>query len=660
MRDLLTPATGQPTSYRFANGYVGQPLISRNEPYWLSSNLWQMNFYFPKEAEFKAWFGDSGYDNNWYVVACDVSCYTDYTETFSSTSGSSSFIPSSGTTCWEPTLSHRVLFYIVNVDNREEDANAEEGSTKYNWYHGHGRLGRDDYQGGGTDKSYLEEYDIVFPYTRISNKTNELVTLSKDARSYAIPGVSNDNDSESLSVQLVDNTNTAGISLTQSTVSGSSRIIQFTYPKKRDDGTFYVNSKDSKATILVTKTVGGKTYNIARYNLTFASGTQLLTQSQIDAIEKNNGVDGKYWNFPERTLSYLEKNYELLTRLDWDYDESVADIYGLDTYYPFPLNWNYSSYAFYDGATGNDYKGQYQFPQWGYYGILNTYVEVDAKWDGANTPKRPGEIGKGPSNYHMYIDVSDRPGIVARLPFRENLCPGTELFVSAWVKSAGTSGSDSNDAAMMFTIMGVKKKNIAGRETEVYTPIYRHSTGQIRTSYLLNSSIPGCGGKNNDWFQAYFSFVNSSDQDFDSYILQIDNNSASTDGGDMYLDDVRVYISKPTPHVSQKEFSCINKRTKMNFYLNWRQLCERLGMDENSTSAGMRAIDFCFVDTVKYTNAIKAGTDQETALNLAIEYIGDGNDPASGGYNAKIATIHFYENFNTHKEYNNTSVNFYR
>ena len=660
VRDLLTPATGQPTAYRFANGYVGQPLIPSNEPYWLSSNLWQMNFYFPTESQFNAWFPGSTYDNNWYVVACDVSCYTDYTETFSSTSGNSSFISRGSTTCWEPTLSHRVLFYIVNVDGREGNATAEEGSTEYNWYHGHGRLERKQYQDGGTDKSYLEEYDIVFPYTRISNKTNELVTLSKDARSYAIPGVSNDNDSESLSVQLVDNTNTAGISLTQSTVSGSSRIIQFRYPYQRSDGTFYVNSEDSKATILVTKTVGGKTYNIARYNLTFASGTQLLTQSQIDAIENNNGVDGKYWNFPERTPSYLEKNYELLTRLDWDYDKSVANIYGLDTYYPFPLNWNYSSYAFYDGAKKDyDYKGQHEFPQWGYYGILNTYVEVDAEWDKDEyenrTPNRPGEIGKGPSNYHMYIDVSDRPGIVARLPFHENLCPGTELFVSAWVKSAGTSGN--NDAAMMFTIMGVKKKNIAGRETEVYTPIYRHSTGQIRTSYLLNSSIPGCGGKNNDWFQAYFSFVNSSDQDFDSYVLQIDNNSASTDGGDMYLDDVRVYISKPTPHVSQKEFSCINERTKMNFYLNWRQLCERLGMDENSTVQGTRAIDFCFVDTVKYTNAIKEGKEPETALSLAIEHIGDGNDPTSGGYDATIATIHFYENFNSHKEYNTQGDN---
>lgn len=657
VKDLLTPATGQPTAYRFANGYVGQPLIpssSYSPSYILSNNLWQMNFYFPTKNQFDAWFPESTYDNNWYVVACDVSCYTDYTETFSSTSGRSSFIPSSGTTCWEPTLSHRVLFYIVNVDNRVGNATAEEGSTEYNWYHGHGRLGRGEYQDGGTNKSYLEEYDIVFPYTRISNKTNELVTLSKDARSYAIPGVSN--DSESLSVQLVDNT--ARIELTQDVVSGSSRIIQFTYPYKRSDGTFYVHSENSKATILVTKTVGEKTYNIARYNLTFASGTQLLTQSQIDAIEKNNGVDGEYWNFPERTPSYLEKNYELLTRLDWDYDESVADIYGLDTYYPFPLNWNYSSYAFYDGATGNDYKGQYQFPQWGYYGILNTYVEVDAKWDGANTPNRPGEIGKGPSNYHMYIDVSDRPGIVARLPFRENLCPGTELFVSAWVKSAGTSGSDSNDAAMMFTIMGVKKKTIAGRETDVYTPIYRHSTGQIRTSYLLNSSIPGCGGKNNDWFQVYFSFINSSDQDFDSYILQIDNNSASTDGGDMYLDDVRVYISKPTPHVSQKEFSCINVRTKMNFYLDWGQLCERLGLDENSTSEGTHAIDFCFVDTVKYTNAIKEGKDLEAALDLAIEHIGDGSEDINAeGYDETIATIHFYENFNAHLEYNTQGDN---
>lgn len=61
------------------------------------------------------------------------------------------------------------------------------------------------YQGGTTTGKYLEEYDISFPFTRISNNTKELVALSKDARSYAIPDAAIDYDNDVLNVKLVDN-----------------------------------------------------------------------------------------------------------------------------------------------------------------------------------------------------------------------------------------------------------------------------------------------------------------------------------------------------------------------------------------------------------------------------------------------------------------------
>lgn len=112
----------------------------------------------------------------------------------------------------------------------------------------------------------------------------------------------------------------------------------------------------------------------------------------------------------------------------------------------------------------------------------------------------------GTGNHFLYVDASDRPGILARLPFKEKLCTGSELFVTAWMKSSGQSGSD--DAAVLFTIMGVDSLE---NGTVTYTPLYRHSSSQIRTTCWLSGDTPGTGEGTNNWYQIYFSFLNDSE-----------------------------------------------------------------------------------------------------------------------------------------------------
>lgn len=628
--DLLTPADGvSGTPYRYANGYVGHPK---------GSNLYKVNFYVPTDEEFEKWFGKDAatkYDNNFYLVACDVSSYTDYTKNFDRESSSkSSFGPQSDGNTYEPTLTHRVLFYIVTVDNRDTDPTVT-------WKKGMGRLKDSAYQGGTLDegKKYLEEYDISFPYTRVSNKTEELVALSKDAWSYAIPGVSKDADSDTLNISLQDNG--SGITLVKKELTGMTRIIQFNYPNtNKTDGTQYVNANNSKATIYVTKTVGGTTYNLARFNLTFIRDTRLLTQTQLEQIEDGTiqNENLKYYQF--RTDKYLEQNYQLLTSLNFDYDPAVADTYGSASFYPFPLAWTSNSYSFYDGANNNDFKNSNKYPEWGFYAIMNDFMEGDHWTNGTKNAYAKPLPG---SNYHMYIDASDRPGVIARLPFRRKLCKGSELFVTAWLKSAGWSSSMA-DANMLFSIMGVKTDQVLGT---VYEPICRHSSSQVRrTDYL--SGMPGTGKDTNEWMQMYFSFVIDADADYDSYVLQIDNNSASTDGGDMYIDDIRVYIATPSAEVKQLDATCTNERTLMSIKLDWNRLLSRLGQEEGQDK--MDAIDFCFVDKAKYDDylAQNPGMFQEAIENSVVE-VGD-NTPG-GGYNQKYNTLYFNLDFDKNTTY---------
>lgn len=627
--DYLTPGTAvgnnaaNGTGYRFKNGYIGQPLSS--------ACLYVMDFYVPK----------TGYQN-WYLVACDVSGYTDFTKNFDSNSNNSDFA-SGG--YWEPTLSHRFIYFIRVIEDKTSWAAKQLSAGEP-----------------------IEEKDITMPATRLPDYTNEMVALSMDARSYLTPTGGTTEASSDLTVSL-DN-NTAGITLNTTSLSGEDRVIFINYPNKNSDNTQSVNTltdgSDPKATVNVSR--NGTL--VARYNITFKEESRLLTQTQVSQENAKESSSYRY-----RMPDYLKENYELLTELNFDFDDAVAKNYGLPQCYPFPLGWSSSTYGFYDGGVEvGDFTGPTgsHCPEWGYYGILNSYVECRDK-DGSNwgwtsyTYNAPNDAdpirynSKGnQSTYHLYADVSDRPGVIARLPFDRKLCPGTELFVTAWVKCA--RGDDSaNNAAALFSIMGVKDRGVGTSSTKDYTPIYRYQTGQIPATYRndggLAGKIPGfeerngTTGGNNDWLQVYFSFINTNSDDFDSYVLQIDNNSASTNGGDIYIDDIRVYVMSPNAKVTQLEAGCTNERTLTNIELDWEQLMSRLGHDETST--GEDAIDFCFIDKTKYNSYLAESgheTDYKGAVEASVIEIGNG-DEGEGGYNGKYHTLYFKMPFTGNKEY---------
>ena len=500
--DLLNPV-GSIAPYRFQNGYVGQP--------YLSSPAEQMEFFYPSDIMMPSLAGYEipNPDNNYYIVACDVSNYTDYDK---------------NTPFKEPTLTHRVLFYIVGVNGGYDSLNTSAFEQAMN---------APDFQTGGSN--YWEEYEITFPSIRFSSHTLDGIALSKDANAFAIPFRSevegSQDDTDRLNVSLIDNT--AGITLLTNEMSGKNRIIQFRYPSD-PKGTGGVVPDGSSATILVRKTVDGTTYNLARYQLTFKDGFQQLTQSQVKQLDENTVPANSWWkNYDYRTENYLEQHYNRLAKLDFDEYNPSNNGYSAN-----PLNWEDCSYGFYDGTpTGSGHKGNHSFPEWGNYGITSGEGWYVTK----QNVSLPG------SKAHMYIDASDRPGVIARLPFETQLCPGSELFFSAWVKSGSKEGADPQ---MLFTLLGVNEEG--GKKT--YVPLYRYSTGAIPQGNLLSGrSEPGL--VSNDWFQIYFSFVNKEER-FTQYLLQIENNSSSTNGGDMYLDDIRVYVAAPQVNAIQHKALC--------------------------------------------------------------------------------------------------------
>lgn len=644
--DLLTPTNIVDkdnniiplTRYRLKNGYVGYPL---GDSYMFA------DFYYPTDAEFEAWFNNhAGYDNDWYVVACDVSSYKDFSPTFTSPTGVSDIAAAFRKSSYcEPTLTHRVLFYIVGVDGHA-DTDA--------WKAGHARLKKSDYQGGQPDGSYLEDYDIVFPATHWSNRTDELVTLSKDAWGYAIPDVADAAGKEqTLDVRLDENS--ANLQLLQSTLTGENRVIQF---RKQGEAanTPWTVTDGSTATILVTKQgADGKTYNIARYRLTFKAENTPLTQHQVAALG-TDVAEGQLWNHLYRSPEWMNANLQLLTQMSFDYDADVAEMYGQKKgYFPFPLSWAYSSYGFFDGAktddaTYNSLRNNQPYPEWSQYAIVNDYVAYGDWYPGqSNSARPPKDVAGGGSGYFLYIDASDRPGVIAQLPFREKLCRGSELYVTAWMKSGGPNPANADDAGVLFTVYGIRQLPDGTTER---TPLHRYSSSQIRsTGYLPDNAKWGMGADTNEWFQLYCSFINSdaTAANYDSYVLQIENNSASTNGGDMYLDDIRVYLMQPTAKVEQLEATCSNERTLMNVQFDWDRLTSRLGVQEGDT--GEDAIDFCFVDQLMYNEYLEAHPDDEAgAIEAAAAWVGN-NETSESGYNGQFTRLWFKQQFDANTAY---------
>lgn len=619
--DLLMPE--RVNGYRFKNGYVGSPLTG-------TTVLDNMYFHYPTKADFERMFPgntDPNLDNKYYLVACDVSGYNDYTEKYDKqTSKHSQF--GAGDYYWEPTLSHRVIYYICNVDN-------ENASYVKRWKQGinDGSLTSSN----EATNAYFEEMEITFPAQRRANRTKDLVVLTKEARGYAIPGVYKENDTDVLSVSIVNNE--ANISLADGivSVSGTNSIIKFNYPSGN-------RVKDNaKATIVVYKITNEKRYNIARFKLTFKEEGNLLTQTEVKAHQQVGQPN--YYRTPE----YLKANFELLTEQNFDYDKNVANlVFSNPKYYPFPRNWEACSYGFYDGSYehGDFRGGTGGFPEWGYYAFTNSYVEGPNAWTGQNNNPLPDDNDPirynsrgNKSSFHMYIDASDRPGVVARVPFKEKLCSGSELFVTAWVKCARWS-SGSDNAAMLFTIMGVREEN----GVKTYTPIYRQQTGQIPCSYLDLGEW-----RKNDWMQLYFSFVNHSEIDYDSYVVQIDNQSASTNGGDMYVDDIRVYMKKPQAEVTQLTMNCTEDAVRVNFSMDWTRILSRLGIDENTP--GNHGIDFCFVDTVLFHKSMieLEATIPDELMRVKEALKRSAVEPQAGF--SKFQQLNFKTPFGENKEY---------
>ncbi|MCD8290203.1 MAG: hypothetical protein LUC91_01725, partial [Prevotella sp.] len=670
------------------------------------NSLREQIFYYPTDSEFNTYKNGTGAssfagtDNTYYAVACDLSNYTDFSDTYEP--GKSSEFGDGGE-FYEPTLSGRVIFYIIGIDDDSSDV-PEDLPKQFQHYWT--MLNNTDYQGGTNEdgKKYLEEYEITYPSQRVSGNSsndNEGMILSKEARGYAIPGESGD---ETLDIEFASGEDN-GLTLTEPTrtlsgssisLSGTDRVIQFF---KETTGTQWSVDDGSSATILVTKTVNGTTYNIARYKLTFKKESIPLTEAQVAALDEQADTyiwDMMWWNdLTERAPSYLE-NCDLIASLDFDYegsgygdsDKNTRTIYdaissGTDNAerfnYPFPLDCSSNGYAFYDGSFDENpftnttvslldsYSYHTQRMLYNTYGIVNYYV---GNVENSSTPWEPQYTSvKNHTGNWLYINPTSKPTTVAELSFdKKNLNGGSTLLVSAWMRNANQIRM-YYDASVLFTLIGVKSD---GTEE----PIYMSNSGQIEITDgwvvlsdlgegNLPSSVTGKGSGTNEWYQMFFSYKLDDEHinKYDHFAVRVNNNCSQWQYGGFYFDELKVYKKDPEfeADLTQLEDVRTVSDTPIRLDIDYERLMKGKGLnssDFTSESTDTRSVDFILINKDKYDESIKNGATAVNALKntiVNISYIKEEESETGGTTNTVVTTqnpgANFYCYYDNNGEY---------
>ncbi len=316
----------------------------------------------------------------------------------------------------------------------------------------------------------------------------------------------------------------------------------------------------------------------------------------------------------------------------------IGSTYSAGKAFLWPRQWENSSYGF-------GYNHRYDYAM---YFVTNNSLCTPYS-AAAQTVTSDENFGKGPclrdrlfyntkgeeSGYFYYVNAASDPGVCATAHI-DNICAGSTLYVSAWV-------SEFSKAAEVANLILNFQAHLRDGST-----VTMHS---FVTGYVQDQD-------RGRWVHVYYSFtpklseygINSTD--VKSYSVSLENNCISSSGADYAVDDIRVYVAKPSVFSRQIEPVCSEKiAPKTLVYASIDETLASNGLAEAATEAEGKKINlfYCFVDKHKYDEARDAGKDGRAAFNEAVlryEYM------PGGGDNQTFGRLSFNTHYASNPEYN--------
>lgn len=191
------------------------------------------------------------------------------------------------------------------------------------------------------------------------------------------------------------------------------------------------------------------------------------------------------------------------------------------------------------------------------------------------------------SGFFYYIDASVEAGRIVNVPIDEQLCAGTQLTITAWVANLSDAPTRPN---LNVLLRGVLENN---EEEE----IHRFSTGDPDKDYQ------------GQWLQIFYNVTISQEQAsrYESYKVEIQNNTKDSNGADYAFDDVRIY--KTLPNISVRRESACDYSTLV-VSSDYNTLMRNMGWSENPnvlanaslSDRGVRKYRYGIMGDDPYTN----------------------------------------------------------
>ena len=287
---------------------------------------------------------------------------------------------------------------------------------------------------------------------------------------------------------------------------------------------------------------------------------------------------GKFGHLSQDSLDLLvtRNRAKLLGSIDFDQKEEDGneEFYYLDNlnnsnYYPYPiLPWTQSSYAWMEGANRSlDFAS---------YRIITTSDNAPYKsaltyvlGSGEKVFGHGDEVTAAGQDAYMYVNVANEPGKMLELEWDDEICPNSRLYLTFWINefSYGESGN------VEISVTGIKK-NTGERENlrtyiTGYVPKYIANYSSNAVTYnssqsstyeyqhpLYNNGTDTPEDCRGHWMQVCYSFITEFDpEDYESFVLTLNNNTKNSQGGDFGIDDIRVYAVNPTV-IAQETKQC--------------------------------------------------------------------------------------------------------
>lgn len=499
---------------------------------------------------------------------------------------------------------------------------------------------------------YLQDKKIKFPSVWLGlNESDDKPSISNELKAqnyFCYEGSS----VEQREVKVELRKGSSGITLqTNSLGNNTARFIYFNYPSGKK-----VTDVSVPDTILVTTTANqywdssagqygetkpAKTYNIARFIIEFEDDAEPRPWKDI-LVDSASA---------KRSPIYMDEHYTKVTSLDFDYTPKrtwVNPAYS-DNYtdgYLYPLAFEDMQFGFCGGTYGSG--GTYtQGAQWGQYSIEKThtsyasdtnmkdisqlYYDYFSKHGTEAQKALYASDSKKDGGYYIYIDASDFPSQVGTLRFASDLCMGTRLHLSAWVSALDYTNKDDG-GNLLFTLVGIDEN---GNETE----LENFSTGVFRASAKAYNGTTYGSSSNGDskgygdyvsgtgvtaakyiWQQIKFTAYISPEYNgkFVACAIKVYNNCRSTTGGDMFIDDISIYVEKPRPEVKQTTPAC-GKTSKVMVSAEFENILNITDMKEAKTEKSSKrgSLLYCFLDKATY-DSMESSDGVEKAFSAAL------------------------------------------